>query len=602
MMALSQHLRDTLARYESVKAAPLWRALANERRWVAWKFGPPKADGKRGKLPHSAVTGSARNWTAPESLSTLAQAFDFARKNGCDGVGLCPGPVNGGRAVWCGDLDDVASQDGEGRWTYTANAKAILSDREAIYVERSPSRRGLRTIALGEASSAKAPGVELFGASGFVTTTFDVVRGDSLQPAPLLLEKMESTIAAKREEGGKSKTREARQKHASAASAPGAGPVRLNSQGRRYVEAALGRIYDVMRATTEGGRNNVLNTCAMQAAQFVAAGAADADDVKAALMAAAAECGLEQDEAEATIASGFRKGLKEPRAFAPEHLVVSSGDGDNADLLDPWESSAVTPAPRFPKGVLPVLIERYARQAARIRGADEDAACALALLAMGAAAPADLVLAPRESSWRQPVAFFVGLVGPPGASKSPLLDGVFWPVRDFDAEQHRAFVAAAERAKAGQRDAKASGADVGGLALPRLRQRHLTASTLEGARRLVQQTGDGVILLADELQTFFGSFDRYTPGAGGLGGSDRASWLSAYDGKTDAIARSDADKSMFLARFLASVIGGTQPAHLSRILPALASGDGLLERFIWLPLPLSGASTREAENDTLRDH
>lgn len=81
----------------------------------------------------------------------------------------------------------------------------------------------------------------------------------------------------------------------------------------RYAAAALDRELDQVRAATPGTRNHALNRAAFSLGQLVAVGLLDQAPVTAALVAAAAVCGLDDDEARLTVASGLTSGQRTPR-------------------------------------------------------------------------------------------------------------------------------------------------------------------------------------------------------------------------------------------------------------------------------------------------
>lgn len=82
---------------------------------------------------------------------------------------------------------------------------------------------------------------------------------------------------------------------------------------RHYGAAALAGILTNLSEATEGSRNETLNTCSYAAEQLAGAGALVAKDAIAALLAAAISAGLSEQEALATIRSGFEAGLLQPR-------------------------------------------------------------------------------------------------------------------------------------------------------------------------------------------------------------------------------------------------------------------------------------------------
>lgn len=80
-----------------------------------------------------------------------------------------------------------------------------------------------------------------------------------------------------------------------------------------YGQRALGRELLILRNTAQGQRNDRLNQSTFALAQLSAAGELDSEKTRAMLRAVALEIGLEPDEIERTLASGWAAGLREPR-------------------------------------------------------------------------------------------------------------------------------------------------------------------------------------------------------------------------------------------------------------------------------------------------
>jgi hypothetical protein len=81
---------------------------------------------------------------------------------------------------------------------------------------------------------------------------------------------------------------------------------------QRALEAEAGKVL----LAPPGQRNHTLNVAAYSLGQLVAAGALDPYEVADALLKAASRCGLGEQEARRTIASGLRSGLARPRTLA----------------------------------------------------------------------------------------------------------------------------------------------------------------------------------------------------------------------------------------------------------------------------------------------
>ena len=82
----------------------------------------------------------------------------------------------------------------------------------------------------------------------------------------------------------------------------------------KYTAKALKDEIDAVLATTEGGRNDRLNTAAFNLGQLVAAGKLDYGTVYQELHRAGVDIGLSATEAGSAIASGLRGGASKPRA------------------------------------------------------------------------------------------------------------------------------------------------------------------------------------------------------------------------------------------------------------------------------------------------
>lgn len=95
-------------------------------------------------------------------------------------------------------------------------------------------------------------------------------------------------------------------------------------KNNRYARAALERELEILNNTSDGNRNNQLNTSAMKLAQLVAGGELDEAEVTDKLEIVARGIGLDERAIRATIASGFKKGVTEPRR-APEMPTLKFG-------------------------------------------------------------------------------------------------------------------------------------------------------------------------------------------------------------------------------------------------------------------------------------
>jgi hypothetical protein len=99
-------------------------------------------------------------------------------------------------------------------------------------------------------------------------------------------------------------------------------------RGTAYATAALSGELEKLATASRGARNNTLNTAAYSLGQLVGAGLLNRAEVESQLLSVALSTGLEEREAQATVASGLRAGEKQPRS------VPDNGHGP-APMLPP---------------------------------------------------------------------------------------------------------------------------------------------------------------------------------------------------------------------------------------------------------------------------
>jgi hypothetical protein len=209
-----------------------------------------------------------------------------------------------------------------------------------------------------------------------------------------------------------------------------AGTTSSTNGNAAYVEAALDDELGKVRAAQRTTRNATLNKAAFALGQLVGAGALSEDRVRDELLAAAHACGLVADDGKraalATIASGLRAGMAQPREVPP---TVSGGAEAKPA---PWPSldTGIIGSARSPNGFV-----------------DADAGLALTCVAD---------IEARAVEWLWPGRIARGKVtliaGHPGLGKSQLAlsvaatvtSGAAWPVDEGEAEQGSVIILSAE--------------------------------------------------------------------------------------------------------------------------------------------------------------
>lgn len=237
---------------------------------------------------------------------------------------------------------------------------------------------------------------------------------------------------------------------------------------------------------------------------------------------------------------------------------------------EPMPFLSGNPAPELPRGVLPPVIERYARDQAEVMGCDP-AIIGISALAVAAACLDDgIVIQPKQhdTSWTESARLWVAAIGDPSAKKSPAIKKAMRPAFEVEARMRertqRAQAEHAELVEAGERSEAPKG--------ERLIYSDVTVEAFGAS--LAKNTPRGSLVHRDELTGWLASMDAYKNGEG----KDRAAWLEAYNGgplPIDRVSRG----SLFVPNFSACVVGGIQPTVIRQYAKA-TSHDGMLQRFI----------------------
>ncbi|HET9627204.1 MAG TPA: bifunctional DNA primase/polymerase [Kofleriaceae bacterium] len=277
-----------------------------QRGWPVFPVAPARMNGEGGKVPRIKAWQDVAS-TSPE------QIIDWWEKMPTSNVGVLCGPRSGLLVV---DLDFKPDRGIDGR--------ASLATLEAVHdpVPLGPRVcRGSGSLhvyfaydpRLGN-SVGNVPGIDVRAEGGFVVGALSFhassgdrylwVEGTAELPLPMIPTWLVDELskpgpAVKR----KKITRLAHERPRAA----------LPSSAMPYAAAALRAEVANVAGSEEGTRNATLNNAAFSLGTLVGAGAIDRADVEQALLDAALECDLPDEEAERTIASGLDAGEREPR-------------------------------------------------------------------------------------------------------------------------------------------------------------------------------------------------------------------------------------------------------------------------------------------------
>ena len=261
-----------------------------------------------------------------------------------------------------------------------------------------------------------------------------------------------------------------------------------------------------------------------------------------------------------SIDSAFEKYAK-PQEPAPT--------GDPVDLWGSFDP------PELPQGLLPTIIEDFARANGAQMGADPAGLAMGALVTCAAAIPDQVqIKVKRHDEWTESARLWVALMGPPSAKKSPIMSAATGPLCRVDVDMMRAW-----QKRVAEYDALPPEEKKGKQRPPQTRLR-IEDATVEAAQQVLEGSPWGVLLLQDELSGFFGAMDKYNGGKAAQ--ADRAFWLRSFNGGQFALNRVGRGAAI-IENLSLSMLGGIQPEPLRRIAGDCVD-DGLLQRLFPITL------------------
>ncbi len=353
-------------------------------------------------------------------------------------------------------------------------------------------------------------------------------------------------------------------------------------RGNGWADAAMRGEMAALLAAADGQRNATLNTAAFNLGQIIACGGLDHETVRARLTAAAHSIGLSAGEIAGTVQSGLAAGLKQPRApkemagMIGERVALTPPQPSDADPVDLWGSFD---PPALPQGLLPPIIEQFARANGDQMGADPAGLAVAALVTCAAAIPDKVqIKVKRHDDWKESARLWAALMGPPSAKKSPIISAATSPLCRLDVAMMRAWQKRVSEHDALSPDEKK------GKQRPLQTRLRLEDVTIEAAQQVLEGSPWGVLLLQDEFSGFFGAMDKYNGGKGAS--ADRAFWLRSFNGGQFALNRVSRGAAI-IDNLSVCMLGGIQPEPLRKV-AGDAVDDGLLQRLF--PIMLRNAT------------
>lgn len=239
-------------------------------------------------------------------------------------------------------------------------------------------------------------------------------------------------------------------------------------------------------------------------------------------------------------------------------------------------------------GMLPTIIENVAFETAARRGFDRDALAMSMLTMLSSVISTNIEVwnsSDPDETFAESIRVWLALVGVAGSGKSPMLKMIQRPFQEIDrklSEQYYKDKAAYDAlSKDEQKETDK----------PKHEQLILPDASTEAAQVAFSDNEQGMLLLYDELVSFFGAKSRY-----GKGGGEQSSlgfWLSVYDSsrfKSKRLSRADVDCNPS-----GSIIGGIQPKMLDSLMDEDANNAGLVQRYNPVMMPESAPAPIESD-------
>ena len=331
-----------------------------------------------------------------------------------------------------------------------------------------------------------------------------------------------------------------------------------DGEGEPGALRALSAACERIASAPLGSGNTVFNQAVYSIAGLVAAGQLDAGFAEQQLKDAADRMNYPRTEAAAVFASSWDAGFEHPWSNVPKGWHEAPAIKLEHPKPEP-ERKPTEPEdfPDWSRDRIPCPVECWPDMVRDfiVMGAPATACsinflAAATLPAMASAVGGNTTLE-LASGWRIPPVFYVALVGPPGAAKTPAIERAIAPIRRVQDN--------------GFRDADDGGAGMRFL---------VDDTTTEKLGELLKNHERGLLMVVDELKAFFGGHGQYKEHGSGR---DRQFYLSAWSGISVIVDRVKRG-TLYVPNPTLSVIGGIQPDVFAGI--TIGADDGMWPRFL----------------------
>ena len=249
-------------------------------------------------------------------------------------------------------------------------------------------------------------------------------------------------------------------------------------------------------------------------------------------------------------------------------------DDSRSGPQDPFDYGDTASVLEVPMGVLPDILDRFARDTSERIGTPVAYPAVAALATISGAIGSKLRIQPKEhdTSWTEPAFLWLAIVEEPGGKKSPIIRAATAPLMKVNAEK----VAEGERRYAEWLEVKRLAAKSKDPIPPEPKTGRsiVDGFTMEELAGLLDDNHGCVLVVQDELTGLLGSFDAYKANKG----ADRPLMLRLFDGSEASVDRVGR-RHVRVPCWGASLIGGIQPRKIAELASSM-DADGLLQRFI----------------------
>lgn len=178
-----------------------------------------------------------------------------------------------------------------------------------------------------------------------------------------------------------------------------------------------------------------------------------------------------------------------------------------------------------------------------------------------------------RNGWEETGLIFAGLVGSPGAGKTPALNFCMKPVRVMDDKLEAEYQS--EKARYEQEEAQLQKGEKMHTEAPQQPQVVTNDFTIESLYEVLMRHPRGIIVHRDELIAWIHTFNQYRKGA------DEQFWLSTWSNQPITVNRKNNSDPIKINNPYLPVIGGIQPGILPELFSDKREDNGFIDRILF---------------------